>query len=318
MTVPAEPTRRALLATLVLVALSQTWLVTDASGQAARKAAQPSLRTVRLSQVENDVATVVVESSGALPEPVSGVSTSPPPRVYLDFTDVLPTSDIGPVAPNPIVTRIRVAPHSADPLITRVVINLSKAIPYRIDASARSQGRILVILGAQASESKASTAAQQPARTATPPPTPSSSSGSGPPSRSSSATPPGSSPSRGRGQVLEDQYAVRVSSALLRLHALRPLLESIDRRADQVSGDLDAAAKEFDAIAAVFSAIKPPSSRQATHALLLRTCTLGARAVRLRQENANTNDPTAGWDAASAAAGALLMFDRANNELAVK
>jgi hypothetical protein len=99
---------------------------------------------------------------------------------------------------------------------------------------------------------------------------------------------------------------------------LRPLLEAIDRRADTVPGDLDAAAKEFDAVAKLLSGIKPPSTREGTHALLLRTCTLGARAVRMRQQADAMNDPAPGWDAASAAAGALMMFDRANGDLAAK
>jgi hypothetical protein len=122
--------------------------------------------------------------------------------------------------------------------------------------------------------------------------------------------------SRGRSNVAETQYGVRISSALVRLHALRPLLEAIDRRADSIPGDLDAAAAEFDSIGKLLSGIKPPSSREATHALLLRTCTFGARAVRIRQEASAAKDGAKGWDAASAAAGAMMMFDTANADLA--
>jgi hypothetical protein len=84
-----------------------------------------------------------------------------------------------------------------------------------------------------------------------------------------------------------------------------------------VPGNLDAAATEFDDLAKVLTTIKPPSSRASTHVLLLRTCTLGARAVRLRQGAAGQN-AAASWEPASAAAGALMMLDRANTELAPK
>jgi hypothetical protein len=98
---------------------------------------------------------------------------------------------------------------------------------------------------------------------------------------------------------------------------LRPLLEAIDRRAPRLPGDLDAALKEFDEVARRLTAVKPPSSRTSTHALLLRTSTLGARAVRLRQ-SATGQEAASGWEAASAAAGALLMLDRANADLRLK
>ena len=109
-------------------------------------------------------------------------------------------------------------------------------------------------------------------------------------------------------RLLKRSTGVRVSAALVRLHAMRPLLEAIDRRADTVPGDLDTAAKEFDVVAKLLTAIKPPSSRTSTHALLLRTCTLGARAARLRQTAAASQDAASGWEAASAAAGALLVL----------
>jgi hypothetical protein len=114
------------------------------------------------------------------------------------------------------------------------------------------------------------------------------------------------------------QYGVRVAAALLRLYAQKPLLEAIDRRADSVPGNLEAAVKEFDDVATLLTAIKSPASRASTHALLLRTCTLGARAARLRQTSGASQDAASAWDAASAAAGALLMLDRANTELTVK
>jgi hypothetical protein len=48
----------------------------------------------------------------------------------------------------------------------------------------------------------------------------------------------------------------------------------------------------------------------------MQACTFGTRAVRMRQDEIRTQDAAAGWNAASAAAGALLMLDRANVDLA--
>src|SRR6185436_20822894 len=98
---------------------------------------------------------------------------------------------------------------------------------------------------------------------------------------------------------------------------LKPLLDAIDRRAATTPGDLNAAANEFDDVAKLLTTVKPPSSRASTHALLLRTCMLGARAVRMRQ-SAIGQDSASSWEAASAAAGALLMLDRANTDLVKK
>jgi hypothetical protein len=237
-----------------------------------------AIRSARVEPLSGSgIATIVIEASGELPEPQSG-RASDPPRIYLDFTGVLPLRVVEPVSPNPVLTRIRVAQHSTSPLVTRLVLDLIGESTYRIDVSARTEGRIVVLL------------------------------------RPSS---PASSPTRASGVSTDMQYTLHVSVTLVRLDALRPLLEAIDRRTARLPGDLDAALKEFDDAAKLLTAIKPPSSRTSTHALLLRTCTLGARAVRLRQ-TAIGQDAAPSWEAASAAAGALLMLDRANTDLVKK
>lgn len=253
---------------------------------------------------------MVVESNGGpLPEPESGAPLNPP-RIFLDFAGVLAASILQPES-DPIVSRIRVAEHTASPLVTRVVVTLNKSMPYRIDASARARGRIVLIIGG--SQARTPPAANPP----------------GPRAESSSAVaaptaavpkPPAAPapPSPGRTQPAENQYDTRVAAVLVRLHALKPLLEAIDRRVETLSGDLAGAAKEFDDLAQLLSGLKPPPARATAHALLLRTCTLGARAVRLRQNASAGQDANATWDAASAAAGALLMLERANGELGGK
>ena len=282
----------------------------SAAGQSTPGTPSPAIRSVRLNTASPPgTATVVVESNGGpLPEPESGAPLNPP-RIYLDFAGVLATTVVQPES-DPIVSRIRVAEHTASPLVTRVVVNLNKPTPYRIDASARTQGRVVLIIGG--SQARTPTAAS-----------PHSAFGIAGASRGSRggrteqspATPP---PSRGRTDPAQSQYDTRVAAVLVRIHALKPLLEAIDRRVETLSGDLAGAAKEFDDLAQLLSGLKPPSARATAHALLLRTCTLGARAVRLRQTVGAGQDANATWDAASAAAGALLMLEKANGELGGK
>ena len=273
--------------TIVVVLVGTSLLLPANARLAGSNAPVLRLSDVRVEPTDqNGVTRVVIEATGALPEPSSGIALNPP-RIYLDFVDVLPLRSVEPVSPNAVITRIRVAEHSASPLVTRVVLDLIKESAYRIDASARPQGRVVVLLGV------GSTTAPRP-------------------------TQGGRQTSTAGAAPAETQFVQRVSAALLRLQALKPLLEAIDRRADSVPGNLNTAIKEFDEIAALLSAVKPPQSRASTHALLVRTCTLGARAARLRESAGGNQDAASGWDAASAAAGALLMFDRANSELAKK
>ena len=235
-----------------------------------------SLRSVRVELPDQPgTAVVVIDAAGALPEPTSG-RASDPPRIYLDFPDVLPLRVVEPVTSNPLLARIRVAQHSASPLVTRVVLDLIQETTYRIDVSGRAEGRVVVLVRAQSPVSPSSRA---PAAVST-----------------------------------DMQYTLRVSATLVRLHALRPLLEAIDRRAATLPGSLDAALQDFDDMAKLLTTVNAPSSRASTHALLLRTCTLGSRAVRLRQ-SATGQDAASSWEAASAAAGALLMLERATADL---
>lgn len=250
-----------------------------------------TLRSVRLESTTKDgTIAVVIEASGSLSDP-SSERLADPPRIYLDFSDLVAVATLEQAPPNPVVARIRVAEHNSMPLITRIVLDLVKPTPYRIDSSGRAQGRVVVILGA--GERPASPTTGSPVARRLPP-------------TASNATAP---PAAG---VVETQYAARVAASLLRLQELRPLLNAIDRRAETLTENLDAAVKEFDDIAKVLTAINPPAARASTHALLLRTCTMGARAARVRQSTASS------WEAASAAAGALIMLDKASLELTQK
>jgi hypothetical protein len=244
---------------------------------------------------------MLLEADGQLPEPVSDALDGPP-RVYVDLNGVTPGESIGPPGTDALVRRTRVALHSGSPLVTRVVFDLSRRVPYRIDATARAQGRLIVVLGAAGSASVATpNAAPAPAGGAKTPVVP----------RAPLAKPPRrprETPARA------EAYAAEVSAVIERLRTLRPVLVAIDRRS-QAPGELAEAATEFDAIGQMLTAMKPPRLREATNGLLVRACVLGARASRMWQDSRQTGDTAAQMNAASAAAGALLLLDRAITDL---
>src|SRR5206468_11227298 len=72
----------------------------DALGQPGRSNIQPTLRVIRVESAKDGPTTVVIEGNGALPEPSSGAPLNPP-RIYLDFSNVLSSATVQRVAPNP-------------------------------------------------------------------------------------------------------------------------------------------------------------------------------------------------------------------------
>jgi hypothetical protein len=335
---------------------------TTVYGQDPAARGQPALQLIRVvPSVNGGSTTVVLEADGPLPEP-EGDSLADPPRVFLDLKDVVAAPTLTRSGRDPLVVRARVARHSDAPLVTRVVLDLSRVAGFRVDASARAEGRLVLTLDVRSTASappvrRAPAATPAPAPStpptaqATPPrthPTPRSTQPTPPPAQatprrtrptapqsptqsaaaasSGTATPAKppdplrpskpAAPTTGRGTsaARADAYAAQLSAVVDRLQALRPVLEAIDRRT-QVTADLNAAAAEFDAVGQILMAIKPIAGREATHGLLQRACVLGVRATRTLQEATRASDATGEWNAASAAAGALILLDRAIKDI---
>jgi hypothetical protein len=326
--------QRSIARCTTVAAIAMLCVVTaDVEGfaQDAQTVPVPTLRAVRVDAgASGGSTTVILEADGPLPAPLSGALDGPP-RIYLDLNGVRPATAVRLAEPNALVLRARVGLHGANPISTRVVLDLSRPTPYRIDSSGRAQGRLTIVLGVPSS---ASAPAPPPVRTQTrtsiPPrvtPSPSaaipSATAPAPPASAQPApAAPAPSPSVSRSPAapqrratVGDVYVIQISVPIGRLLALRPVLVSIDRRAEQPAGDLRAAIAEFDAVGRMLAAIKPPASRETNHGLLVRACALGARASRMRMESAPTDDLVSGWNAASAAAGALIMLDSASTEL---
>jgi hypothetical protein len=225
-----------------------------------------------------DLSIVTIEATGPLPYPRVGVLDDPP-RIYLDFAGVVAGThgnDGGPDAP---VRRVRVAVNQPDPLVTRVVIDLSRPSPHRVDARQRAAGRIRVVLDSRAPGDGfvANAAAPKPSV-------------------------------RRSAQTAVERANAAMLVAAAQLERLRPLLVSVDARIDVPEESLHAAVSEFAAIRQILTALRASEAQDA----LIKVCVLGATAAGARIDAQQHADVARAWNAASAAAGALMMLDRAS------
>ncbi len=259
------------------------------AARALPPASGPSLQKVRLIDVGDGEASVFLSADGALPSPKVGVRTDPP-GIYLDFPDVAAATDGLRVDGNLLVRGVRVAVNQSQPLVTRVVIDLARPAPHRIDAGQRASGQLTIVVGGPVVP-----AGEPAARAARSPEF----------ARAAGAT-PGRAPAKDVAQYLQ-----RASSLLERLERLRPLLVSLDALAAPPEVQLKETAQEFESIRQALAAIVPPRTLAATHELFRDVCVLGAASVAARVAPAAPDDSTRAWNAAAAAAGAIMLLDRA-------
>lgn len=100
-----------------------------------------------------------------------------------------------------------------------------------------------------------------------------------------------------------------------RLESLRPALENIRALALSAPAGFSLVERTAAGVLAIVSPLDPPEELRVAHALLQSASQLATSAARIRREAALANDLPRAWDASSAAAGALMMFDRARTEL---
>ena len=112
------------------------------------------LQSVRIGKIESGYAVTLAGNGSLLASKVD--DTDAPHRVFLDFKNVAAGSApaVTPVG-NDDIERVRVATNSREPLITRVVIDLARKIPYTVE----TVGEELRILFKKAVEKAAETAA---------------------------------------------------------------------------------------------------------------------------------------------------------------
>ena len=113
------------------------------------------LRSVRVGAIENGYA-VTLAGNGSLVAAKVDETSEMPHRVFLDFAGVT-TGSAPAVTPvnNDDIERVRVATNSREPLITRVVIDLARKIPYTVE----TVGEELRVLFKKAIDKAAETAA---------------------------------------------------------------------------------------------------------------------------------------------------------------
>lgn len=263
----------------------------EASAARPRRPGTALVTSIRTAAGDAGTSIVTIQAEGRLPVPAVGVLEGPP-RIFLDF----PGTALGPVAgPAPGEERaegsvagpvrgVRVSRYRRRPPVVRVVIDLERPAAHAIDLSGRAAGRIVVSIGAGLPSTPAARRAAVVAAT----------------------------PGRPRDA---ERYFGRVSPILARLHILRRGVASVATGPVSIPADVDAAASELDELGRSLAALKAPASVATPHDLLLRFCAIGARAIRMRTAFSSPGDPASVQNAASAAAGALIMLDRASQDL---
>ena len=315
---------------------------------AARQSTSTVVRSIQV--VENGGIThVTIDANGPLPLPLSE-PLKDPPRIYFDLPGVThKVSATTVVQRGGVVSRVRVALRPEK--VTRIVLDLSRLESYRVIADNHQAGQLRVLIGSESAiESAAATSGAirspvtpapakpsptpaAPARTAgTPaPPVPAGTSMptivDAPVTAAPKPSPAIAPPSSGRNPVLSPEpprpalpaqevlaYRKQVFAELARMETLRVLIARIDAGENISADTLVPAAQEFTELRRTLEAVKPSVVLAVAHDLLMTSCTFGAMAARFGIDAAQGNQE-ARRSAASAAAGSLMLFDRACADL---
>jgi hypothetical protein len=228
---------------------------------------------------------VLIEADGPLPEPSSG-SVRNPDRVYLDFPGTR-TRTPGVARTGAAGLDIRVALHSDSPLVTRVVVDLSAPASYTVDTAHRAEGRVRLQLAA----------------TRTAPPTVG--------TTKESPTPVGTAPASSARRARR-AYVEGMKTALDAFERTRSDLMLLDHRSMPSADSLRNDTLQLSVVRVTLESLKPPAALAPSHALLQSACGLASLAL---ETAAKTPQGNVTPDAASAAAGALIMFARARGAL---
>jgi len=111
------------------------------------------------------------------------------------------------------------------------------------------------------------------------------------------------------------RYNVALSTTFENFSALKPRLEDIRALAGSTPAALATIERLSGVIIKRLANIKIPDQLQSGHALLVTAAQLADTASRIRGEAARTADISRAWDASSAAAGALQLFERARSDI---
>ena len=108
-------------------------------------------------------------------------------------------------------------------------------------------------------------------------------------------------------------YRRRLNGALATWRRIAPALEDVRSLAGP--GTLPAVERQIGVARAALAAVEPPEALKALHAMMRSALQLATSACRLRRDAATRGDMAIAWNASSAAAGSLMLFGRAVEDL---
>src|SRR5262249_52978870 len=111
------------------------------------------------------------------------------------------------------------------------------------------------------------------------------------------------------------KYNPAISAPLMQLTGLQQPLEDIKALAGSPPDALALILREAAAAVKALSSVTPPDELRAAHNLLLSAAQLADSAARTRREAALPGNMGRAWDASSAAAGALMLTERARTDI---
>ena len=110
-------------------------------------------------------------------------------------------------------------------------------------------------------------------------------------------------------------YRATIAPALLEMRRLSRSLESIRQLAGPRPGLLPRLEQRFVMVKQQWAAITPPAELRTPHELFASAFQMGRRAASSRQNAVLSGNMSLAWEASSAAAGALMLLERAGQEL---
>jgi type IV pilus secretin PilQ/predicted competence protein len=137
---------------------SDTGQTADAQDAVHAAAQKPATRLQSLRALQGPRGPMLVlQGNGALSPSNVELTKEPPYRLVLDFAGVSPAVKATTAVGNGPVDRVRVAVHSTQPLVTRVVVDLTGPVAYRVD---QSEGGLAIVFGEAAEANLAAPAAE--------------------------------------------------------------------------------------------------------------------------------------------------------------
>ena len=111
------------------------------------------------------------------------------------------------------------------------------------------------------------------------------------------------------------KYRTAVDAAVTLMRDSRPSLDEIRRLAGPSRVRLERLAARAAQAGQLIASLEPPAEGAAAHSLLKSAVQFAARAAESRRQAILKGEMKPAWEASSAAAGSLIFFDRAVEEL---